>query len=288
MKTDYKKNCYDDGPHYKLHYTLETHPQNSTPPHLHYDTSLVLTYFIKGTGNIRVEGQLYQIEEGDLILLNPSEIHLCTIDSDILHERISLYMYDSILDSFQCGEHTFFNAFYNRASGTHNVIPANVVHALGIDEQLKKILRLKEKNTVENTVLATCAIIELLAKLNETTQTNLENDLVLPVSNKQINEIIKYLAENYNQKISIDALAKEFHFSKHYLCRMFKEYTGTTIGEYCTFKKLLAFNQLVCQNHSLEDACYQVGFQNYSNFFRLYKKYMGITPSEYKKSMSQK
>lgn len=287
MGNDYKKVCYDDNPHYKLHYTLEMHPQNSTPPHLHYDTSLVLTYFIKGTGNIRVEGQLYPIEAGDLIILNPSEIHLSTVDS-CAHERISLYIYDSILDGFQCGEHTFFNAFYKRASGTRNVIPANVVHSFGIDGQLKKILKLNENNSVEGTVLAICAIIELLAMLNQTSETQAWNDIVAPVSNKQINAIIRYLSENYDKKISIDALAKQFHFSKHYLCRMFKEYTGTTIGEYCTFKKLMAFNQLVCQNQSLESACYQVGFQNYSNFFRLYKKHMGITPSEYKRSMSQK
>lgn len=287
MGNNDKKMCYDDNPHYKLHYTLETHPQNSTPPHLHYDTSLVLTYFIKGTGNIRVEGRLYPIKAGDLIILNPSEIHLCTVDNCV-HERISLYIYDSILDGFQCGEHTFFDAFYKRASGTHNVIPSNVVHSFGIDGQLNKILKLNENDSVEGTVLSLCAIIELLAMLNQTSDTQAWDDIVAPVSNKQINAIIRYLSENYDKKISIEALAKQFHFSKHYLCRMFKEYTGTTIVEYCTFKKLMAFNQLVCQNQSLESACYQVGFQNYSNFFRLYKKHMGITPSEYKRSMSQK
>ena len=287
MENGYKKVCYDDNPHYRLHYTVEEHPQNSTPPHLHYDTSLVLTYFIKGTGNIRVEGQLYPIEAGDLILLNPNEIHLCTVDN-CSHERLALYISDSILDSFHCEEHTFFNVFYKRASGTHNVIPANVVHALKIDEQLMKILRLNQEYSVENSVLAICAIIELLSMLNRASETDTSNNITAPVSNKQITAIIKYLSENYDKKISIDALAKQFHFSKHYLCRMFKEYTGTTIGEYCTFKKLMAFNQLICQGQSLEGACYQVGFQNYSNFFRLYKKHMGITPSEYKRSISQK
>lgn len=169
----------------------------------------------------------------------------------------------------------------------HNVIPSNVVHSFGIDTQLKKILKLHEKDTVENSILSLCAIIELLAMLNQTSESLASDDIVTPVSNKQINTIIKYLSENYNQKINMDELARHFHFSKHYLCRMFKKYTGTTIVEYCTFKKLMAFNQLICQNYSLENACYQVGFQNYSNFFRLYKKHMGITPSEYKRKMMQ-
>ena len=285
MNKDYIKECYDDSPHYKLHYTLENHPQNSTPPHLHYDTSLVVTCFLKGSGTVRVEGRLYPVNPGDLIILNPKEIHLATVDN-AAHERISLYIFDTILDGFQCSEHSFFDSFYKRVSGTNNVINSATVKAFGIDSQLQKIVNQHRKNTVEGSVLALCGIVELLDMLNQITEALVKDSIVSSVSNKQINAIIKYLSENYAEKINIDELAKKFHFNKHYLCRMFKEFTGTTIVEYCTFKKILAFNQLICNNHSAEDASYQVGFHNYSNFYRLYKKHMGMTPSEYKRSVS--
>lgn len=287
MNKDFIKECYNDNPHYKLHYTLEKHPKNSTPPHLHYDTSLVVTCFLKGSGSVYVEGKVYPVNAGDLIMLNPNEIHLATID-DVAHERISLYIFDTILDSFQCGKHRFFDSFYTRANGTNNVIHSSIVKSAGIITQLNKIVALNRENTIESSVLATCAIIEFLATLNQLTESLVQNDLITSVSNKQINAIIKYLSENYTQKINIDELAEKFHFNKHYLCRTFKKYTGTTIVEYCTFKKIIAFNQLICNNLSSEDASYQVGFHNYSNFYRQYKKYMGMTPTEYKRSRSNK
>ena len=286
MKKNYTKKCYDDNPHYRFHYTYEPQPLCSTPAHLHYDSSIVLTYYLKGEGVLRVEGQLYHIKAGDLIILNPNEIHINTVDTSMPHERMSLYINNSILDSFNCKEHNFFDVFYKRTPGTLNLIPGDVVHSYDIHKQLNKILKLHESRSTENTVLIICAIIELLSLLNQTTTEPAWNDFVAPISNEQINAVIKYLSENYNQKINLDELAAQFHFSQHHLSRMFKQYTGATIVEYCTHKRLIAFNQLVCQNHSLESACYQVGFHNYSNFFRLYKKYTGITPSEYKRRLS--
>ena len=284
MDMEYIKEVYNDDPHYKLHYTKELHPSNSTPPHLHYDTSLVLTYFLKGSGSILIEGQLYYVNPGDLLLLNQSEIHVLNID-DRSHERISLYIYDSIFDRWKCSEHHFFDTFLKRANGTNNVIPADTVSALHIGTQLQKILDYNRRKTTEGSVLASCAIIELLDMLNRTSVTSEGAAPIKSISNKHINAVIKYLSENYTQKININDLAEMFHFNKYYLCRLFKECTGTSIVEYCTFKKILVFNQLICQNMALEDAAYKAGFQNYSNFFRLYKKHTGMSPSEYKQKI---
>lgn len=284
--TDYKKEVFDDSPHYRLHYTWESHPHNSTPAHLHYDTSLVLTYFLKGTGSALVEGSLYSINPGDLLILNQSEIHVLTVD-DCLHERISLYIQESIMEMFGCDSHHFFDIFYNRGNGTNNVISADVVRSLGIGDQFQKILEFSKRNTVEGSVLALCGIIELLDTLNQASEAPSGDMPVTPISNKHVNQIIKYLSENYTKKINIDELAGMFHFNKHYLCRLFKESTGTSIVEYCTYKRILAFNQLVCQNVPLESAAYQVGFHNYSNFYRLYRRHMGISPSEYKHQVAE-
>lgn len=287
MTHDYKKHCYDDNPHYRLHHTIETCSQHSIPAHLHYDTSLVLTYFMRGRGNIRVEGQFYQIEAGDIILLNPNELHVCTIDGDIPHERIALYINASILDSFGCGQHTFFDAFYERKNGCRNLISAEDVNKYDVGNQLRKILALTAENTTESTVLAICAIIQLLAILNQILANQNPESFEFSSGDKRINEVIRYLNQNYTKQLSIEMIAENFHFSRYHLCRVFKEYVGTTIWEYLIYRRLIVFNQLVCQNYSLEEASYRVGFHNYSNFYRLYKKYIGITPTQYKHKVLQ-
>lgn len=288
MNDYYKKFCYDDNPHYRLHHTIEACSQHSIPAHLHYDTSLVLTYYRKGTGNIRIEGQFYQINPGDIVLLNPNEMHVCTIDGGMPHERIALYIKDSILEPFNCGSHTLFDAFYKRPNGQCNLICAANVEKYHMDEQLQKILQLIQENSEESIILATCAIIELLSLLKKVLTTQPTENLATSSGNKRINEVMQYLNANYDKQLNIDMIAERFHFSKYHLCRMFKEYVGTTIGEYLICKRLITFNQLVCQNYSLEEASCKVGFHNYSNFYRLYKKHMGITPTQYKQKALEK
>lgn len=157
-----------------------------------------------------------------------------------------------------------------------------------MDEQLKKILLQIEENSEESIILATCAIIELLAMLKKVLSIQPSENLTTSSGNKRINEVIQYLNANYEKQLSIEMIAERFHFSKYHLCRMFKEYVGTTIWEYLIYKRLITFNQLVCQNYSLEEASCKVGFHNYSNFYRLYKKHMGITPAQYKQKALEK
>ena len=49
------------------------------------------------------------------------------------------------------------------------------------------------------------------------------------------------------------------------------------------YRRIQVFNTMLLQGGTAEENCYKVGFQNYSNFYRLYKKHMGISPSQLKK-----
>ena len=98
-----------------------------------------------------------------------------------------------------------------------------------------------------------------------------------------INNLIAYINQNFNRDISLEEISKEFYIDKFYISRLFKEQVGVTIWNYVIFRRLTAFNDLICADTSIEDAYMRVGFQNYSNFFRLYKKHMNMTPSQFKK-----
>ena len=54
---------------------------------------------------------------------------------------------------------------------------------------------------------------------------------------------------------------------------------------YVILRRIQRFNELLQQGCAAEEASRRVGFQNYSNFFRLYKKYERMTPAEYKKQL---
>lgn len=279
------KYCYDRQPGYKLHHTVELNPVNSVSPHLHYDTSLVLTYFKRGTGSIKIEGRLYEIGEGDVILLNRSELHCCQVNGDRLHERIVLYIKEALLLPFGCNTDLFFAPFNRRQGGCGNRISAESVREWGINRALEELLELVRVDGEENQVLALCSVVRLLALLKGHLPAQPEDTSLPKTYSRQINGVVAYLNAHFAEEVQMDDLARRFYISKYHLCRVFKEYVGITIGEYLTRRRLSVANELLLDNRSAEEACYQSGFRSYSNFFKLYQKYQHTTPQKFKQQV---
>ena len=94
-----------------------------------------------------------------------------------------------------------------------------------------------------------------------------------------------YINKHYNEDITLEKLAEKFHFSKYYISHLFKDYAGVSPYDYLIIRRLYNFNDLVRGKTSISEACFLVGFNNYSNFFRLYKKHFKITPQQFKNSL---
>ena len=74
MKSQFDKARYNDNPGYRLLHVKGAHAGDSPLPYLHYSPNFMLLYFKHGIGSIKIEGRHYDINEGDIILLNPSEL----------------------------------------------------------------------------------------------------------------------------------------------------------------------------------------------------------------------
>ncbi len=283
MQDNYVKELYDDVLGLKLHHTTGRFAGKSTTQYLHYDVELSLIYFIKGIGEIKIEGKQYDIQDGDIILLNPSELYHCVVKDGKYHERLVLYFSSNLLSGFCGAWDDFLEPFYKRKSGIDNKISKGVVKAEKIDESLLELLALLKKSTEVDKLVAVCKTVEILSKIRNIILKNATEDSFAYRENELINKVIAYINQNFQLDISLDGIAKEFFIDKFYISRLFKEQVGVTVWNYVIFRRLTAFNDLIRANTPIEEAYLRVGFQNYSNFFRLYKKHMNMTPSEYKK-----
>ena len=90
MNYDYQKECYDANPHCKLHYSHGVPRIESNLYYLHYDKNLIIEYMRKGEVSKRIEGNIYTIGEGDLIITVPSELHVAIKTEECYVERLSL------------------------------------------------------------------------------------------------------------------------------------------------------------------------------------------------------
>ena len=91
--------------------------------------------------------------------------------------------------------------------------------------------------------------------------------------------VIRYLNMNVDRDVSLDSLARYFFVSKYYLCRAFKRHNGISVHGYLTKKRIMHAKDLIESGVSASDAAYQIGFGDYSAFYRAYVKTVGHSPS---------
>ena len=93
-------------------------------------------------------------------------------------------------------------------------------------------------------------------------------------------EVKKYIDVNFSQKLSLSELAKMFSVSEGHLSRKFKKKTGKTISEYILTLRLTSARRLLeSSSMSVRDIAENVGFSSLNHFDKMFKKYLGFTPS---------
>lgn len=81
MQNEVMKRCYKSDLHYQVHYVSGTNVNGAYSAQLHYDTDLTVAYFKKAGGNIKIEGNSYELTSGDIVILNYNELHCVDIQS---------------------------------------------------------------------------------------------------------------------------------------------------------------------------------------------------------------
>ncbi len=103
-----------------------------------------------------------------------------------------------------------------------------------------------------------------------------------------INEIIKYVNDNYLEKITIDELAFLFKTNRATLCKEFKRATGKTLVEFINDKKFeRAKRKIVSTPDTFTKIAEDLNFESIHYFTRFFKKMSGETPKSYRKKHSE-
>lgn len=102
---------------------------------------------------------------------------------------------------------------------------------------------------------------------------------------KTVRKAIEYLQVNYPEKISQTELATSLGMSSAYFSMAFHQITGTSFSEYLLKIRIMSAVKLLGQhNVPVSSVCFEVGFNDHSYFSRVFKRMVGLSPSEYKKS----
>lgn len=104
-------------------------------------------------------------------------------------------------------------------------------------------------------------------------------------SNKLICQIIGYINEDINKKITIDDIEKKFFYNRFYIMKLFKKEIGVSIIDYINFIRIYnAFFELKNSNKKIINVAYNNGFYSLEYFSEMFKKIIGVSPKKVEKN----
>jgi two-component system, response regulator YesN len=94
----------------------------------------------------------------------------------------------------------------------------------------------------------------------------------------------EYIDEHFAEAITLEEAAEHVGLSPYYFSKLFKDRFGITFIDYITEIRIKRAKELMENpDVSVKEVCYTVGYKDPNYFSRVFKKYTGLTPSEYRK-----
>ncbi len=249
--------------------------------HLH--DAYEIYYLISGDVNYFVENKIYELKQGDVIITNKYEIHKPSFKSNKTYERVFIQFDDAIPVMYGSGAFDLLQCFNGRGKGERNRIELDAVQRQEFLELMKKLEHTGKNKNPADTILRNTYFVQLLVLLNRAFLSS-SGDAVEPKGiSARLFPILDHINENLQGDLSLESIEQKFFINRHYLTRLFKKNTGMNLHQYVIYKRLARSKELLARGLSVTEACYFSGFNDYSNFYRLFKRIIGTAPGEYKK-----
>lgn len=102
--------------------------------------------------------------------------------------------------------------------------------------------------------------------------------------NRSVYNMVCYIMENSADRITLQQLSEHFFWSEEYISKKFKEEIGCGLFDFITAYKIKEAKRWLLQQEKLLAIANRFGFTDESHFSKTFKRYTGMTPSEYKNS----
>ena len=106
----------------------------------------------------------------------------------------------------------------------------------------------------------------------------------IPSRNSElIKRAMLYISENFNSQLTLEDVAAQVHLHPAYFSTLFKSSTGSTFKEYLNMVRIEESKRLLSNtDYSIIDIAIASGFEDQSYFSKVFKKYTGLTPKQFR------
>jgi AraC-like DNA-binding protein len=260
---------------------------------LHFHPEIELVYIHKGTGTQFIGSTVTRFAPGNLIMVGSNLPHMWGCDpvyfeaagDGLSAEATVVHFHPNFLGD------SFFNLPEHRS---YQLLLAKSMQGLRVAGKTKvKVVELMHRLSKAKVSDRVLLLLLILRQLAQSTETNViaTTDFTAQLSiseTSRLNNIYQYILQNFHESISLEKVASIAHISPRSFCRYFKLHTQKTFSGFLIEVRIAHACKLLQQeDKTVCEVCYECGFNNLSNFYRLFRKQMNITPLDYKRKVSQ-
>ncbi len=223
-----------------------------------------------------VQADTYELEPGDLLIINSGELHMTRIVQRLSYCPYVLIQLSSqrMSEYFPGGETLRFATLIRRAE---------LEKTPTILEPLSAMQQLFDGNEDGYRLLFRARLFEFLYaiyRLHSTTTVRLTENASARDLNR-IMDVVAWTQERFRQPLSLEDAAEHLSISKEYFCRIFKKYTGQTFLDYlCMIRTSKLYEELQSSDLSIPLLMEHNGLTNYKTFLRMFHDLYGTTPQK--------
>ena len=254
---------------------------------LDYDN--VFIYIASGETEYIIDGCKYLVKEGNVIIIPPFKVHM-------LGDQKNLVQYIFHFDAFYDCSRTFFKEIGN----LYNLTKADVTeeellfsefcpvtfiektHQLHVKNRFLEMHKNFVKKNEHYELLLKSTAIELLTTFIRNASNYSHERSSLTKSWSTIEKAITFVNENYSDSsINNTSISGAIGVTPNYLTQIFKKHLGITLHSYVNHIRIENSKKLLLQNKKITEIADTVGISCIHVFSKLFKKTVGITPSEF-------
>lgn len=255
---------------------------------LHRNIHLELYYVVQGTFRIRIQDQVLELKQGEVILLNSNALHSDTfntsemelvimgLNKDYFNDTFHNSLEDESLSKFI--KNSFDPSFKDAVYWTFSKAEKRSV----LDTSSYRIQQELRHRSVHYEQMIQIYLTRLFKSLS--------NDFIVTKYQSEghglraiiFTEVQRYIDSNY-ATVTLDQLADFMKYSRDYFNRLIKEITGLTYMQYLQKVKVEKAQVFLVETQlTVSEIAELVGYQNVTHFYDIFKTMTNKTPNEYR------
>lgn len=271
---------------FEYFYIEKSHPRYHMSFHWHKEWEII--HVIKGVFTAYIDDVMFTVRPGDSLLVQGGMLHGGISDNCVyecfLFDLHGLYRN---LDTVK----PYLRPVYRKFILPDIYFPAGENTSIGY--AISQLSEFCQRNELGKDVQVPLELI-VYSSISQLFSVILTDKLYIPNQTNtaenthkidQLKAVLEYIEQNYASPLTLSDLASVANMNPSYFCRFFRSITHQSPMDYVNMYRIEKVAQLLHHsNQPTVDICMECGFNEYSNFIKVFKKYKGMTPKKYRES----